>query len=154
MPNRSSRSGPSLNNQILFQNVASFANTGVSSQSFTGVNDNRSSDAMLRRIRGHIFCRAGSTASGESVRFGIIAEQPGDIPVVSSFADEARNLWEQECTASRDTVNNWDNPAFLHFDLNLSLKVPLGRDLYFGLMNQGTVTDFAGYLVRLFWSLI
>ena len=153
MPNRFvRRTSASLNNQIL-STYGSFAQ-GVANVNFTGLTDNRSSDAMLRRLRGHIWCRAGSTSPNARVEFGIMQEEEGVFPVAADFQDESKNLWSQECTASRDTVNNWDNPAFLHFDFNMSLKVQLGKEIYFSINNLDTITNFAGFVVRLFWSLI
>ena len=146
------RSSPSLTNQLLNDN-GSFAQ-GVASSAFTALNDNRSSDAMLRRLRGHIWCRGGATTPNARVEFGIIAVPEGTVPSATSFTDERKNIWSQQCVASRDTTANWDNPAFLHFDLSLSIKVQLTDDIYFVINNLDTITNFAAFIVRLFWSLI
>ena len=110
---------------------------------------------MARRLRGHIACRAGSTTSLDDVRFGVIGEDRlGGVPLTTDFDDESKNLWEQRCTVSRDTVNNLDWNAAFHFDLSLSLRLPLDQIHYFSVLNEGDVTNFFSFVARLFWSLI
>ena len=109
---------------------------------------------MLRRARGHIWCRAGGTSPIANVDFGLIQRERNQVPILADFDDESTNLWSQSCVASRDTVENWDNPADLHFDFNMGLKVVLDRDLYMVINNLDTITNFAAFAIRLFWSLI
>ena len=145
------RSSPSLNNQILSDN-GSFAQ-GTANSQFDDMLA-RSSDVVLRRLRGHIWCRGGSTTPNARVEFGIIQETESATPTPADFLDPKKNLWSQQCVASRDTVEEWDNPAFLHFDLSLGLKIELDKRLFFSINNLDTVTNFAAFIVRLFWSLI
>ena len=157
MPNRySSRSSANLNNEILTEPGATGAAGGMTLYAFTRLLTSvRSSDAMLRRVRGYVQCRAGGTASSEMVRFALMgSDKAGNVPIYAARNLEDQNYWEIPCVASRDTTNNWDNPAQFHFDLSLSLKVPLTRDLYVGVINDGTLTNFFAFVFRLFWSLI
>ena len=111
---------------------------------------------MLRRIRGHIWCRAGGTATAEPCNFGLVSVPKGTTPTTAEFVDESALLWSQNCICSRGNVTDltFDNPGELHFDLSLSLKVPLDRSLFFSMENDGTITNFLAFWIRLFWSLI
>ena len=156
MPYPKYRKSPPLQNEILKDVNNSIGAAGIVINQITRLDHNvRNAEAMLRRIRGYIACRAGSTASMESIRFGLTLDSSDhNNPTFANRDLEDQNLWEQTCTASRDTSANWDNPAFLHFDMTLSIKIPYDRSVFFTVMNEGAVTDFYAFIIRLFWSLI
>ena len=110
---------------------------------------------MLRRYRGYVWCRAGQTEPHEMIRFILMTgDKAGNNPTFANRDLEDQNMYEIPCICSRDSTEGWDNPAFFHFDMTLSLKLTLDRDLFQVVVNDGNFTDFFGFVVRLFWSLI
>ena len=90
MPNRYSKRGSAnLNNEILTEPGASIGAGGISIYSFTRLATSvRSSEAMLRKFRGYVQCRAGSTASSELVRFALMTgDKAGNVPIYNARND-------------------------------------------------------------------
>ena len=149
------RRSANLNNEILTEPAGTIGAAGSALYQFIRLDKGvRSSDVMLRRVRGYVQCRAGGTASSEMVRFLLASDNGGNLPTYASRNLENQNYWEIPCVASRDTTANWDNPAQFHFDLSLSLKLPLPDSLYINVINDGSLTNFFSFVMRLFWSLI
>ena len=124
---------------------------GVSNLAFDDL-DGRNRPAVLKRLRGYLYCQGGTTSSLiEPIRFGLMRTS-GFAPGAAEFDATNNNIWEQECTAFRDTSN--DIPAFLHFDLKLRIVIPFDVKTWFSILNTGSTTDFITTVARLFWALI
>ena len=145
------RRSPPLQNKFLL-GTGTLATGGTTSSTWNL--QERSADLILRRMRGHIWARAGSTTANESMVFALMSMKEPAVPSFADRQDERRNLWSQQCCTFRDTTTNVEETADLHFDLSLKIKVPLDRLLYFTVFNEGSVTDFFEWWVRLFWTLI
>ena len=158
------RSSGALESQIL-EDDSTVTAAGITSSEFTELT-HRTSPVVLRRLRGYVYCRAGSSTNGddERVRFAIIKHPIGaaiPTPTSGDYGLIQNNVWEIDCTCNRSetlkaTPNEgvWgtDIPAWVHFDLNLKVVIPLDWKLFFSVLNEGDITNFFNFVVRLFWK--
>ena len=149
-----------MESQILEQVPAGFS-TGVAASKFTEL-DHRTAPIVTRKLRGYVYCRGGTEASDDQLlRFALIKLKAGvSVVTTGSFDDVSSNVYEIDCVCNRDgdhtSQQTWvqDRAAWFHFDVDFGVTIPLDWSVWFGLENVGAITNFAAFVVRLFWNRI
>ena len=101
------RSG-SLESQIL-EDQSTLTSNGITFSQFTELT-HRTSDVRLKKLRGYVYCRAGSIVNGddERFRFALIKTPAGfGNPNANSFDDISQNIYEIDCVCNRDQILRW-----------------------------------------------
>ena len=122
----------------------------------------RSSDAVLvDAMCDYNYMSGDVTSAFTSCEFAIVAKPVAiGTPVLADFGNEKYMVGKthKQCSARKrlDVPNNLSDDQIdnLHFEVSLKIRIPLDWQVYMSVLNGGVGTNFFGFLVRLFWTLI
>ena len=134
---------------------ASLASDGVTSSQFTEL-DGHYGDKIIKRIEYNLGFKSGATSDTlEVCDFALVSKPKSEgVPVKADLTDAKYNIKPMRCGASRDSGSGGNYSDYIHFQFDLSVRVPATNNLYMSVHNNVGFTNSFYFLTKLFFLLL